>query len=582
MKKTLLISALTLALAVPVFAAESDIINGNLAGQIPVFGNEDPNYANLGLEDLDHKKEELEKARAREEARRERAKKSEANQLANANIDNNLEMDNGRITKKAAMQNLSEEDPDYVPPERARKPRKITKKNKVDNGSLPVLLKGDHVEYENQTGDFMATGKVRIRQGTELLMTEYCFGNFKDGDIYMLEGGTILEPGNRTNAKWIHYNFNSKTGELKEVSGRGTKDFYKAEHALVMPDKLVADKGGVTTRCTAQKHVPCMHVKAESMEFYPKEKMVAHEVKFFIKGVHVYSRKLWVNEFKEKKDILKPSVGWDGKDNGFYVRFEDSIALSEKDNVHAAWTKYSRAGYRPMYNYSHNERNWYFTYKNGWEESSDYWYYRENYYHLGYKSHRIIDKLPITYSAYIDYGLLSSQYKKNDKTVYRNANWGRNGSKSWQRDFGYYINHDPIKLLGPDTTLHLTYGRRWTHESLSDEKRTTNMYYATLRQKVNDNLYMWASNLRQKSTSSMFDLGQPDMEREFRLGAQYKASKNDVISIVNRYDYGKHGQYETIYNWYHRFCCWAIQVSYEKEWYKDDKTVKIQYFLYNW
>lgn len=572
-----------LMMSLPVFAAEQDIIDGNKAGQFPVFGSEDQDRANLGIEDIDHKAEAVEKEKERMEARRNRAKKSESHQLANSNIDNDLEMNSGRVTKKAAMKNLSEEDPDYVPPEKARKHRKLKKKAEVDNGSMPVLLKGDHVEYENESGDFMATGKVRVRQGTESLMTEYCFGNFKNGDIYMLEGGTILEPGNRTNAKWIHYNFNTKTGEMKEVTGRGTKDFYKADHTLIMPDKIVADKGGVTTRCTAQKHVPCMHVEADSIEFYPKEKMVAHEVKFFTKGVHIYSRKLWVNEFKEKKDYLKPSFGWDGRDNGFYVRLQDGIQLTEKDFVSYNLTQYSRNGFKPIYKYTHNERNWSFSYKNGWEMDDDYWYHRQNYYHLAYKPHHIIDGLPLTYSAYIDYGLLSSQKKnKGHDTIYKSFPNGRSGSKSWQRDFGYYINHDPIKIFGPDTTLHLTYGRRWTHESLSGEKQTTNMYYATLRQKVNRNLYMWASNLRQKSTSSMFDLGQPDMEREFRVGAQYKPTKNDVISIVNRYDYGKHNQYETIYNWYHRFCCWAIQVSYEKDWIKDDRTLKFQYFFYNW
>ena len=582
MKKALIISALAMTLALPVFAEEQYINNSKHAGEMPVFGDEKQERVNLGMEKI-NAKEEIHKARVREEARKQAIKKSEANEMANRVTDSNVELGTGRITKQAAFENLAEDDPDYVPRERIRRMKSQKNSQQLQAEAIPVYVKGDHVEYDNTTGDFSANGKVRVRQGDEVMLTDYCFGNFNTGDIYLLEGGTLLEPGNRTNAKWMHFNFNTKTGEMKDVSGRGTKDFYTAPHATVMPDKVLADLGGTTTRCTAKKHVPCMHVEAGAIEFYPREKMVAHDVKVYMKGAHVYSRKLWVNEFKEKRDIIRPKIGWDGKDNGFYAQMEYNQSLSEKDSINATWTQYSRAGFKPEYSFTHNEKNWDFRYFTGWDEDDDYWYLKQNDFQIRYKPHHFLKGIPLTVSGNFEYGLWRKWDVDGGKTIY-NTGLGRGGSESWHREYAYYINHDPIKVFGPDTTLHLTYGRKWTHESLTDENTVTNVYYQTLRQRINDNLHMWVANYREKKTSSMFDLGQPDMEREFRVGVQYKPTKNDVLSVVNRYDYTPHinAQYETIYNWYHRFCCWAFQVSYEKEWYKDDNTVRVQYFFYNW
>ena len=582
MKKSFLAVALALGLCVPSYAAEQyqPNISEDSKSAYPVFGEEDQTLANFGMHNAAGEKQVVKKKAAKAEDNTEKEK--EYARPANQNQDEDIDLTTGRITKEHALRDMAMYDPDYVPSEKKKKSKK---KTEIDNSTQPVILKGDHVEFENATGDFLATGKVKMTQGTETVLTNYAFGNMKTGDIYLLEGGTLLEPGTRMEGKWLHFNYNSKTGEMKQIDGRGPKDFFKAPHALILPDKVVADEGGVTTRCTAQKHVPCMHVEARQVEFYPKEKMVAHDVKVFVKGKHIYSRKLWINEFKESRQYLKPSVGWDGKDNGWYIKLSDSEPLSKKDTLKVDLIQYSRNGFRPMYMLNHDERNWKLTYKNGWEEDDDWWYYKQNNYRFDYKPHHIVDGLPLSYSAYFEYGLWSNYHIKN----------GHRGHKSWRKEYAYYINHDPIKLIGPDTTLHLTFGRKWINESYTNDTVATNMYYATIRQKIDSNKRMWASYLREKRSSSLFDIGQSDMDKELRLGLQWSPGKNDTLSVVHRYDVGDRSvhrdsdgnlittrNYETTYNWYHRFCCWALQISYEKEWYKDEHQLRLQYFFYNW
>ena len=56
----------------------------------------------------------------------------------------------------------------------------------------------------------------------------------------------------------------------------------------------------------------------------------------------------------------------------------------------------------------------------------------------------------------------------------------------------------------------------------------------------------------------------------------------DTFTFVNRYDIGKHEQYESRYTWLHRFCCWALEFEYEKEHYGDHgDSFKVYYYFYN-
>ena len=129
----------------------------------------------------------------------------------------------------------------------------------------------------------------------------------------------------------------------------------------------------------------------------------------------------------------------------------------------------------------------------------------------------------------------------------------------------------------------MTIGKKWVDESLTDETRSTMMYYGTLGQKLGSKWYTWAGYYREKVTSDLYDLGQPDMERELRNGISYKPDDKNTFTIVNRYDTGKHENYETTYTWTHRFCCWAISFEYEQEHFDGgDRQWNIRYEFLNW
>ena len=454
-------------------------------------------------------------------------------------------------------------------------PHKKTKKQveKEAQQALPIHLTADHAEYDSVSGEFYATGNVVVTQGTDKLLTTYATGNMKTGDVWLDKGGDVQQQDGIMHGQWAHYNFNTKTGEIKQISGSNVKDIYDAPHATVYPDRIVIDEGGKMSRCPAVKHPPCLSVTAKTFEIYPQEKMVAHDVKVFIRGKHIYSRDLWINNFNDDSTTkIMPRVGYDGSDNGAYVKLEVSQPIGEKTMVEMDLPQYSKVGFKPAYKVSHDERNFRVSYFNGWDEDDDDWYRKQNTWRFDYKNHHIMDGLPLSYSAYYEYGLWNIWNRNN----------GRSGSKRWRKEYAVYLNHDPIYLFdSKNTVLNLTVGKKWIGESNTDELRSTNMYYATLGQRLGPKWRTWAGYYREDRFSNLYDIGQADMDQELRNGLQWSPDARNDFSIINRYDLVGHKNYETDYRWLHKFCCWAIEFTYEKNDHDGDNSFKLHYYFYN-
>ena len=133
-----------------------------------------------------------------------------------------------------------------------------------------------------------------------------------------------------------------------------------------------------------------------------------------------------------------------------------------------------------------------------------------------------------------------------------------------------------------NTVLNLTVGKKWIGESNTDELRSTNMYYATLGQKLGPQWRTWVGYYREDVFSNLYDIGQPDMSKELRNGLEWRPDSRNTISVVNRFDLGKHEAYETDYRWLHKFCCWALEFTFEDGHVaQEDNSFKVMYYFYN-
>lgn len=453
---------------------------------------------------------------------------------------------------------------------------------------LPLILTGEEARYSNESGDFIIEGNVRIRQGKTNIYSTRAIGNAKTGDVWLLEGGTLQEPLNTTHANWAHYNFNTKTGELRHIDGKGEKDFFKAPHAVIEDGMMIIDQGGSTTRCEAVEHPPCLEVKAKTITIIPNERIIARKVQVFVKGVHVYSRDVWINELAGGVQKTMPRVGWKDK-KGFYVSLDleqpiGNPLLKNPTTAYMHQVYYTKSKYKPFYGIRHDEHDFYVRLNHGYVYDSDdddldegIWLHKKMDWGLFLKPHRIMKGLPLSYDAHVTHGLWK----------YTNRSWS-----SWHTEKVVHLRHDRIYPLGDKKLyLDLMVGRKWVDESnyrnLGYSKGlNSNIYEGTLGYKFSNKWNIWTRYHDEHKTSYNFSLGQPDFAKEWRTGVSWRPDDRNTFTVVNRHNSESgsrtHGNYSTTYSWIHRFCCEVLTVSYQKKHYNGENEWTVKFDFINW
>ncbi|NLY83695.1 MAG: organic solvent tolerance protein OstA [Acholeplasmataceae bacterium] len=453
-------------------------------------------------------------------------------------------------------------------PERESAQAKSAKKTKGGQEQpQPITLYGDKVVYHQDTGDFFAEGNIRVVQGSQVLTTEKIEGNAESGDVLLKSGGRLSDGVSVLAGEWLHYNFNNETGEIKKISGSSGKDFFKAEHATVQEGSVHLDKGGQVTRCPAVEHDPCVLLTAGRIDIYPKDRIVAHDVKIFVKGRHIFTRDVFVSRLDRKtSQTFAPKIGY-SDDSGLKFRLRYEHNFTEQLSLVGDFDYYEKIGYRPMYGLQYEQSPFYARLQQGWnEDGDDNWIKKEADLTLGFKNLRFNDGLPLSYSVY-----------------YNRGRWQEDDIRSWHTEYGIFLNHDRIFFDKPKSLfLDLGVGAKRKEESYNDSTTDTMTYRATLGKKFDRNWNAWTSYFWEKSDEDLFAYNRPDMEEELQNGLTYKFDDRNSLTFVNRYDLGSGSLYEQDWRYTHDFCCWRIEVEYRDKKREGDKSWHVRYDLFRW
>ena len=466
-----------------------------------------------------------------------------------------------------------------------------------------MIITGDDAQYDTESGDFIIEGNVKVTQGPTEMFSTKAVGNEKTGDIWLLEGGTLQEPANTVHAHWAHYNFNNETGELLHLKGAASKsiesvkkDYYEAPHGVIENGMLVIDQGGMTTRCPAIRHSSCLSVKAKTITIIPNQRIIARGVQVFVKGKHIYSRDVWINDLQESNNRLMPRVGWDDN-RGWYLSLEyerpiGNPLLKNPTSFFMRQVYYTKSKYKPLYEIKHDEPDFYVRLLNGYVYDSDndaidggVWLKKKMDWGIFLKPHRISPKLPLSYEGYITHGLWK----------YSHRNWS-----SWHTEKVVLLRHDRFYPLGGQKLYtDLMVGHKWVNESYAANSRTktygkgldSNILHATIGYRFSDKWNIWTTYHKEHKTSFNFSKGQPSFGEEWRNGISWSPDKHNTFSIVNRRNLDSdtrdsglntHGNYSTTFSWVHRFCCEVLSVSYQKKHYNKDNEWTVKFEFLNW
>lgn len=451
--------------------------------------------------------------------------------------------------------------------------------NKSEEGK-PVRLTADKVEYNEETGDFYAEGNVVVSQNGQVLKSTYAEGNMKNGQVFMKSGGEFIEGTLDMHADWIYYNFLSKSGEIQKIDGcnYAKQEWYNAPDAVVRNGVIYAEHGATMSYCPAKKHPPCMSVEAKTFEIIPNKRMVAKDCWVKIRGAKVYHRARWENDLtKKRQSKFSPKAEYDS-DKGLGIGLDYDHPLWSRASINASGRYYSHDSWKYWYGITQDANDFVISYGHGWQDYDGDWYHKNSNWRFDLKRHRIAKGLPLSYSAYLESGIWKRWYRdaKNYSPTSRHT------------EYGVYLYHDPIHLFNSEkNSLNLYIGKTWTREELTDRRSNTNVYGATFSQKFGNNVSFWIGYYDQRyQDDRIFDIGQPDMAQELRPGLQYTSPNGkDVITAVYRYNI-KDGTYNGFnyghkysfgVTWLHHFCCWDMQVEYERRYAHQDNRLSISF-----
>ena len=231
------------------------------------------------------------------------------------------------------------------------------KKLAIDTGiskENPMVVKADRMRYSHATGDVDAMGNVDIHYIMDTYQTQYLYGNTLT-QKYVIPGEvTWNNPTTRLRADRAEYDAKNAVGKLDNLSGWEENTYYfQGSHGIYdrNANHIVVENGYFTTRHAVAK-VPDYRIEAESIDIYPGDHYVAHNVKLMAKNTVLASISSYTGSLEKDNDVslwtLFPRPSFDS-DNGFGL--QNSITLPLDDDMN--WTAYvknrwyTKAGYKP-------------------------------------------------------------------------------------------------------------------------------------------------------------------------------------------------------------------------------------------
>ena len=231
-------------------------------------------------------------------------------------------------------------------------------KNKGEERSVspenPLQVEADKIRYNDTTGDINLRGHILIKHMLDRYTTDYVYGNTLT-QKYVIPGKIRwISPTSKTEAESAEYDASSAVGKFKKISGwdsdlyyfQGTDGIYHRD-----TNKMVIKNGYFTTKHAVAK-IPDYRIEADTIDIYPGDKYVAHQVKLKFKNTTVLSLSKYRGNLSADKGgslwSLMPRPMYDS-DNGWGLHNSIDIPLNGNNDLsfymRNIW--YSKAGYKP-------------------------------------------------------------------------------------------------------------------------------------------------------------------------------------------------------------------------------------------
>ena len=424
---------------------------------------------------------------------------------------------------------------------------------------FPTTVYADNLTFDDKTGNIQATGNVKVVRGDDVVTTEKLDGNYKTNDIWLHDGGNLKNLTSNLNAKSGEYNYTDKTGILYKVDGKVDKEYIRSEQVDIYPDRYQGHTTSIT-RCPAQN--PDFYAQADRVDIYPGQKLIAYNMRLFIKGKHIYTQNRYVQDITPgEKDTLFPTIRYDNKD-GLEIQKEFTHFLGTDTTAFFDFDLYTDSGFRPYGGLRQDTSNYKVEVGVGHRRDADKnWIRKEPEFSFAYKT-RKLGQTRLNYNFYGVHGKWLDAHKT-----------------SWHSDIGVNVYREPI-YLSKDKSLYLSLGTGYQvlWESYDNSRRDIFRANGVLGKSFGNRLNAWVGYYYTSDINSLFDFGEPDMSRELQTGVRYVLTKRDSLKVVHRYDTKNKYTYDFDVSWIHNMHCMEIEFEYREK----RNEFNVYWRLLNW
>ena len=413
----------------------------------------------------------------------------------------------------------------------------------------PIAFEGDDLTYDESTGDFTAKGHVDIVQLEERrFQGDYVAGNTVRGEVSVPDRAHVLQLTEGTSrvtldGYHINYNYQKHTGTMERADGKVGAYYMTGKRFEFYPDKIVV-YDGTQTKCGAKN--PDYHLSAERAELYPGDRLVLHNVKFWLKNKVIFTKKEHVTDVSIPMQRNFPRAGYDSDDGAWVEQtFEQNVAprVTAAEQLRVT-----------------TQRGWRSSYDLGWtnagasalltygvfEDGDNEWVKKMPSLLMDYK-HRL-GQSPITYRLYSEYG-----------------RWYGGGVHSNHWQYGVSFVHDTIPFHG--FGLDLAAGYSVTRESYDHSRVQGLSASAFLTKAFNDRFAAYIGGVYTKSSkeNALFSYDQEDYSRVIMSGMSYRIGEHDRLAVGTKYAMDPHAWTNVDYYWFHDLHCSQIILRYRSK-----------------
>lgn len=414
--------------------------------------------------------------------------------------------------------------------------------------NVPVALEGDELFYDQRNGDFYAVGQVNITSmDAQRFKTEEIKGNLQSTEINVPGKGHMVQMTPQQakiimDGYRIQYNYGKKTGSMEDVSGKIDHEYIKGKRIELYPDKILVFDGYIT-KCSAVH--PDYRTSAAMVEVYPGDKMICHDLKFWLGDTPIYSAKKKTFRLdRDESQMDLPRVGYN-PDDGWWIRKNFTKDLNKNLYLTGDVIYTGKHGFHSNGGLVYINSLGKFELLTGYYESSN---------------NKWIKKAPsFRYSKSIPLG--DSPFTVNLR--YERGHWSQDNIHSMHTFYEATLKHKPIDL-GGNHKLDLSTSYSVTDESYNHSRIKGLGYVALLRRDVDPrwSYYTRYSYTQANSKNSVFDYDLDSYSRKLSAGFSYKFNDHDRVVVGTAFNMNNYHLADMDLYWFHEFHCLQLISRY--------------------